>query len=158
VVAIFVMIVGILGLFELINQTYSYTSVNSTNLMAAYLGKEGIEIVKNIRDSNFLKIQDGQAANWDDGLANCLHGCEVDYTTTSDTMRYNVEDGDFLLWDPDLGLWNYHSGTPGPYKRIITVTYGPDVGEINVKVEITWSERNRSHNLVVQENLYQWVQ
>jgi hypothetical protein len=175
-VAICIIIVGISGLFGLINQTFSYTSANDQNLEAAYLGKDGIEIVKNIRDSNFLNVHyspDG-SASWNDGLVDmfngCLNhcvdctngsgGCEADYTSSFLTP---FAGGHYLLWgdkfnnSPAVNFWNYTVGRAGPFKRKITVTPvpGPDP-ELNIKVEVMWSERGRPHNLIVQENLYQW--
>jgi prepilin-type N-terminal cleavage/methylation domain-containing protein len=156
VVAIFIIIVGISGLFGLINTTYSYTTSNSMSMEAAYLGKEGIEIVKNIRDSNFLNVHYSGTGNWDDGLTGCVSGCEADYKTTRANMSPYL--GDYLRWDGNASFWNYTNGNAGPFKRKITITSGPDVGEMGVAVEVFWDERGRAHSFVVQENLYQWWQ
>ena len=156
VVAIFIVIIGISGLFGLINQTYSYTTSNSMSMEAAYLGKEGIEIVKNIRDSNFLNVHYSGTGNWDDGLTSCTSGCEADYKTTSSNIQPYM--GDYLRWDGNAGFWNYTIGNAGPFQRKITITSGPDSGELGVKVEVFWKERGRAHSFVVQENLYQWWQ
>jgi prepilin-type N-terminal cleavage/methylation domain-containing protein len=83
--ALFVIMVGMASFATLINSTVSYMKSSSYNLVAAYLGKEGIEIVKNIRDSNFLKVHYGEppGATWLDGLSGCETGCQGDYSSAS---------------------------------------------------------------------------
>lgn len=173
VVALFIIIIGVTALFGLINLTISYTSVNSTNLQAAFLAKEGIEIVKNIRDSNFLYVNreleedESVGANWNDGLTteaygcvnhcvNCLNGCEADYTD----LYLRAFSGNNLSWNGFFWGYAYSPGDRvGPFKRKITITPNPlETNEINVKIEIIWTERGRPHDLIVQENLYQWWQ
>lgn len=64
IVAIFVITVGAGGAFNLIQKTISFTSISSSQLTAAYLTQEGIETVRNTRDSNWLA-----RADWDQGLS-----------------------------------------------------------------------------------------
>ena len=58
--AIFVILVGVLGSYTVIQKTISYTYQSSLRLTAAYLAQEGIEVVRNIRDANWVQ---GEA--WD---------------------------------------------------------------------------------------------
>jgi len=55
VVAISLITVGITAIFTLYQQTISITRVSSQRLIAAYLAQEGIEIVRNIRDTNWIE-------------------------------------------------------------------------------------------------------
>ncbi|MFH1643260.1 MAG: prepilin-type N-terminal cleavage/methylation domain-containing protein [Patescibacteria group bacterium] len=68
IIALSVFSIGIIGVFSLISVTASSLDNISNQLIASYLAQEGMEIVRNIRDSNFLKINQGEAINWDDGL------------------------------------------------------------------------------------------
>ena len=65
IAAIFVMTVGVLGAYAVVQQIIVYTSISSSRLTAAYLAQEGIELVRNIRDSNWLQ----GAGNWTNGIA-----------------------------------------------------------------------------------------
>jgi hypothetical protein len=154
IVSAFIIIIGISGLFGLIIQTFSYTSANSTNLMAAYLGKEGIEIIKNIRDSNFLNRHYGLPGSWDSGLAGCQNGCEADYLSGAGGLTLYSDR--FLRWDGQF--WSYSAGAgtvPSAFKRKITIT-PIDSDSYKVLVEVAWSERGRDHTFKVQENLFNW--
>lgn len=64
VVAIFLLTVGTAGAFSLIQKTIAFTSISSSQLTAAYLAQEGIETIRNIRDTNYLEKN-----TWDDGIA-----------------------------------------------------------------------------------------
>ena len=53
-VAIFLLTVGTVGAFSLIQRTIVLSTIGAAQLQATYLAQEGIEIVRNIRDSNWL--------------------------------------------------------------------------------------------------------
>jgi len=63
IAAIFVMTVGVLSAYAIVQQIIIYNSISSSRLAAAYLAMEGIEEVRNIRDTNWLE---GEA--WDSGI------------------------------------------------------------------------------------------
>lgn len=54
VVAIFLISLGTLGSFSLIQRTVSFTAITSSQLAASYLAQEGIEVIRNIRDTNWI--------------------------------------------------------------------------------------------------------
>jgi hypothetical protein len=168
IIAIFIITVGIIGIFSLITYTISSASFAKDNLIAAYLAQEGIEIVRNIRDTNWL-----EAGDWFEGFENCATGCEVDYycTTVEDPNSANpalhnclasYDGGHFLKIDAN-NFYNYAVGTETKFKRKITITDavigGPVSGNsinINVKVEVFWQEKGNNYSFEAQENLYNW--
>lgn len=68
VLATFFLTIGVLGVFGVIQIITSFTSGISSKLQAIYLVQEGIENVRNIRDSNWLGQRDGAALLWDNGI------------------------------------------------------------------------------------------
>ncbi|MDO8601416.1 MAG: prepilin-type N-terminal cleavage/methylation domain-containing protein [bacterium] len=151
IISIFIVTMGVGGVFTLINQTIGGTRSVSLRLTATYLAQEGIETVRNIRDGNFLKIHKGTGGvNWDTNLTGCQAGCEADYNDTSlaPNDRYLRIDG---------GFYNYDSGTDTIFKRKITVTpSGSNI--LQASVVVSWQERGGPHQVTIQENLYQWIQ
>lgn len=161
--ALTIIMVGIVGVYGLINQTLSASKTASMQLTAAYLGKEGIEIVRNIRDSNYLKSLNGepgynQEHSWMSGLAssgspenvNCSTGCGADYSMQTLNLGYANTPLKF-----NGSFYNYSTGVETPYKRIITVNHsGVDILEVTVRVD--WTEHGRSRSMEVLENLYNW--
>ena len=146
--AIFVITTGILGVFSLVQQVISFTTISSSRLVATYLTQEGLEIVRNIRDTNWL--QDRSATTtWDDGLP--LGDWEADYTTVTFSDTY---DGDFLKING--GFYNYSSGINTKYKRKITIARGSRIEILNISVEVSWEERGRTHKVTTTGELYNW--
>ena len=143
ILAIFVIMVGIAGTLGLIQQGISYTQLSSSRLTANYLAQEGIEIVRNIRDANWLKM-----STWSDGIPS--GDWEADYKTQNLTRSYA---GTPLNIDSN-GFYSYFSGSPTKFKRKITVAKDTDILKISVQVE--WQERGRDNQVTVQENLYNW--
>ncbi len=152
-VALFVITVGVGGVFSLVTQTLSFAANAQSQLTATYLAQEGIEIVRNIRDSNFLRIHKGvTSAHWDDGLTGCESsstGCEADYTSTS-----------LLSQDRFLNIaqnfYSYLPGTQTAFKRKIFIDApSPDVR--NVTVQVSWQERGRTHQVSDATVLYNWL-
>ncbi len=145
VIAIFVLTVAILGTMILIYNTLLASSITSNRLIAAYLAQEGIEIVRNIRDTNWLEGDD-----WKNGLGN--GDWQADYDDLSLTS-YNP--GNVLYIDAN-GFYNYFSGSPTKFQRKITIGSGPVSDSLEVTVEVNWQERGKPYSFTVKERLYKW--
>ena len=150
-VAIFIITVGAGGALALIQKTLSFTSNAALQLEASYLAQEGMEIVRNIRDTNFVKIHKGvEGSIWTNGLEGCEAGCQADYTQDS-LIAYE----DTLLQLTN-GIYSYTVSTDSLFKRKITITMqGSDTME--AVVEIMWEERGRSHVVSAATELYNWL-
>ena len=70
----FIITVAVLGLYNGISYSFNSIEKAKDKFIAAYLAEEGIELVKNIRDSNFVAKKD----DWKEGLTNCAIGCKMD--------------------------------------------------------------------------------
>jgi len=164
ILAITVLTLAVGGSFVLISQTLASVSVVQSKLIASYLAQEGIEIVKNIRDTNWLKFQP-----WDQSLVEGDY--EADYLTAflpdslfcSPSCQYdNLR---FLGVDEDgLYDYDYFSGDETIFKRKITISDKVDlddppdeIDKLKVSVEVLWKERGKTHSITAQEYLYNWT-
>jgi len=68
IMAIFVLSLSAFGSFYLIQSTVISTSLNKQKLTAYYLAQESLEVVRNIRDNNWLKQRTDKDLAWDNGL------------------------------------------------------------------------------------------
>lgn len=159
VISIFVLVVGVIGVYNSLSFAIIYTGDISSRLTAAYLAQEGIEITRNIRDNNWLS----GSINWDNELNNCQLGCEADYKTgTQEGVSGLVPisgSGNYLNLGSN-GFYSYDStGSPPPtptkFKRRITVTpKTPDSMLVNVFV--TWKEKGETLSFEAEEYIYNW--
>ncbi len=151
-VAVFILTVGITGCVVLANQVLSASELSKNRLIAANLAQEGIEVVRNIRDTNWLVGQD-----WDTGLsASTACGSptdwEVDYSTTSLSDTY---DGDYLKIDADNGLYGYAGTTTTTFQRKITICYS-QIYEMKIETTVYWKTKGTTKSILMTEYLYNW--
>jgi hypothetical protein len=142
---------GATASFALVQNTLSIATNAASQFEASYLAQEGMEIVRNIRDTNFLKIHKGVGGNWTDGLTGCAAGCQGDYTQSSLSAFQDT----FLGFAN--GFYSHSASTESIFKRKITVS-APSADTLDVLVEVTWQERGRSHKVQAATQLYNWLE
>ncbi len=139
-IAISVMIIGIVGIYNIAPRTISWTATNIDRFIVSQLAREGLELVRNIRDTNWLKGE-----NWNKDLA------PNDYEIAYNSGLSSFQDR-FLKIDGD-GFYNYQNGASTEFKRKITIASTTDPEGIKIKSMISWSN-NKS--FTIEENLYNW--
>lgn len=154
-VTIFFLSVGVTGVLVAIQQVAAYVDNSFYNLTAVYLAQEGIEIVRNIRDGNWL-----EGNSWDDGLA--AGDWEADYAMSqgADLVSWSDPGRDLKI---DGGFYKYSispSATSTPFKRKITISKTnldgvPGYDQMKVKVKVTWEAKGQ-HEILAEEYLYNW--
>jgi hypothetical protein len=157
-IGIFIIVVGLVGGISAVLQIVSLSSFSSARLTAAYLAQEGIEIIRNVRDGNWLEARTATSTPWDEGLTGCSSGCIADYNhsygpNTTDPA-FHAFSGQYLNLGSS-GFYGYGAGNQTNFQRKIIIQK-PDANRLEVTVEITWSERGKSYAFSAQENLYNW--
>lgn len=165
VIATSILVIGVIGTFALITFTTSVSSLGSQKLVATYLAQEGIEIIRNIRDTNWLQES---AAVWDEGLTtNCLGDVDNCTTTTGCIVDYNdslgptpllpVYTGQFLFLDGNALYNRAGTGSQTKFQRKIVIeTEGSYI--LRVCSLVQWQAKGVSNTVSVKENLYNWLQ
>lgn len=154
ITAIFVLTVGIVSVFSVITQHIVSSRLAAHKLTAAYLAQEGIEIVRNIKDTNLVKMSQGESANWNDNLLNCSGGCyNFDYRSQTLPDDSYCNGKSYLKLDG-----NFYQCTASPdslnWQRKVTINESGDI--LEVRVEVTWQERGVSQSLTAQTNFYNY--
>ncbi len=150
-ISIFVISVAIIGIFQATTKYIQQTKFEKEGYVAALLGQEAIEIVKNFRDTNWVE---GDAGGWNNGLTSCSAGCEIDYDDTSFTLWSGS--GRNLYLEGSSGLFKYLA-SPGIndvktiYTRKVIITEsGSD--KLSIVVNVYW----KGNTTVVKEDIYNW--
>ncbi|MCX6718693.1 MAG: hypothetical protein NTY81_03800 [Candidatus Staskawiczbacteria bacterium] len=164
IISIFVLSVGVIGIFSIFSMVVVLTSDSSDRLTATYLAQEGMEIVRNIRDTNWLHMDicasgvtplpDGVScpASWLDGFSeisacsNINTGCEADYTSKT-SMSGNS--GEYLYINNENGFYGYNqnNATITKFQRKIIISPVEDIDGksdhiIKVTVEVFWDKKS----------------
>lgn len=160
IVSIFIVLLTLGGISSLFVQALQSVTYLSHQLTANYLAQEGIEVVRNIRDTNWIKGQE-----WDTGLTGCDSacagcncpaddGCAVDYTISSLDGYPNIPLHIYNGYYRQINL-----GSTTIFKRRVVVNQVTDSdGDpyLEAKVYVCWQERGKSYQTELDENLYNW--
>ena len=150
---------GIIGVYSVFSPVVTSTYGISHRLIASYLAQEGFEIVRNLRDNNF--IANPSPPTWSDGLRFCQLGCQLDYKTGNPSVE-NPENalqsytGNYLMINPD-GFYSYDiGGQETIFKRKVTIddSLGPDV--LKILVSVAWSYNSQPYEFKTEGYLYNW--
>ncbi len=143
IVAVGLIVVGLVAALVLITTSLFYVSNIQDRLAAANLTAEGIEVVRNIRDNNWL-----QNLVWNNGLA------DGDYQAAYDSMSLSLYSADPLLLDSN-GVYNYTSGETTSYVRKISILNLSNY-EIRIVAAVTWQRRGITYSSSAEEHLFNW--
>ncbi len=157
-VAISILMIGILSAFILVIRTLANTPHIQSRLIAANLAQEGMELVRQIRDTNF--IDSGEFRN---GLVSGT------YQIDSVTRRLDLfEKDNFLKFDNIDKIYSYQSGDKNPFyfQRKIVISDIPEkTNSFRVNVIMTWCVKRTesqclekpTYELNVEDHLYNYL-
>src|SRR3989344_3816355 len=164
VVALGVLVTGIASVFSLSLQAIANVSVSKNKLVAINLAQEGIELVRQIRDTNEIK-----GIAWDTGFfpAGCGVGNETDASGLTIPNLTPYSPGRYIKYPDDKGLYSYDSGSDTIFKRQIIVEKPACGGswprgdvdndnEVHIVSTVFWNEKSVAKSVKLEEVLYNW--
>lgn len=153
-ISLFIITVGVLGAFTIIQRAVPISSLNASKLEAFYLAQEGMEMIRNRRDDNWLADEaDGPPEDsipWDRNIPE--GDVQLDYPTF---ISGGVDCGSsYLVYDGGLHYY-ICTGESHKYKRVVTVVK-PETYQMNVYSHVWWTEKGQIHQITLEERLYDW--
>ncbi len=145
VAVLFVVAVGLIGVLSLIVQNIQSQNISKNAISAYQLAQEGIELVRKVRDSNWLAVR-----TWNEGILPGEY-----YMDYQDDLPHILSSDSGALYKDANGFYVHGSGTPTPFSRTI------EIEEINANAyrvysHVTWSDRNNIFTYDVEAILYDW--
>ncbi len=163
-IAVFIFTVAISALTFMAGNGIRSARLSQDRIVAEYLATEGMEVVRNVRDSAFLAGL--PSTTWEavfgigvTGPGGCFSTLASGSSSVSCEFNYNAvgvpELGTCsscsLYLDPSTHVYSYDSGNPTPYTREIFIDEISPT-EIRVRVRVEWN----GDFIEYQENLYLW--
>jgi len=135
VVAIGVITVGLFSVWNLFLSNFNGEQEAGARILAVNLAREGLEMVKNIRDSNWLAIENNETCfyedmsndpcRWDSGLDDDGSGLIKNIFSDNAYLDYLIDDitddQSRLYIDSNSGFYSHNHGQPTIYRRLITM-------------------------------------
>lgn len=116
------------------------------NLIAANLAQEGVEVIRNIRDTNWLN-----GSSFDNNLGVGIW--RIEWNTVGGGL---MAVGSDPVLKKNNGLYNYSTGTDTVFRRTVSISK-PNSGELVLTSTVTWVEKGSVNKSVSAEShLFNW--
>ncbi|OGI75611.1 hypothetical protein A3C67_00800 [Candidatus Nomurabacteria bacterium RIFCSPHIGHO2_02_FULL_42_19] len=176
-VALAIFSTSVLVLLVVLGQSISDTGYAKKKNTAAYLAQEGIEYMRNLRDT-YLLYSGTASAGWtafnnnltDASACQLANGCffddrNVSFSDTSMPMldllltacTSSTCPNGALLYDSAIGKYGYVSGTSSVFTRQIKITQ-PTANETKVSSTVSWTQGSGTRSVTFSENLFKWIE
>lgn len=183
-VALSIFSLSVTALIVVAGQGISNTGSAGSKITADYLAQEGVEIIRNMRDTALISIINKKQQNaWSgfignvqpytntkpsysvpiDGISDCISFSGINkFCTVSFIGGPNISPCPGLLcpnltYDKSSGSYGYIYATQTPFQRVISVTYPswPNTDEIKVDSTVYFGT-NLQQSVTYSENMFNW--
>lgn len=168
--------VSILAMMSLLASSVSDTNYAQKKIIAGYLNQEGIEYIRNLRDTYaFFDVNVDSRQRWTDFKNRLLearcdgeYGCYIDDSglLKGDSKMQPIKDLRLLecaeicaniLYDPTTGKYGFVSGEDSGFSRKISIESIND-DEIKVRSTTSWIQGSGNFSVTFSERLYNWAE
>lgn len=186
--AISIFTISILAMFAVLGQGLANTNYAKKKITASYLAQEGIEYLRNMRDSYALYDASGAQAGMNAfyaklAAASCqtTAGCYFDPEKDQDGASFDLFSPasepqpmtkilaascpagicPALLYDSASGKYGYGSGADSGFRRKITATASTSFGnvrEVRITSNVSWKQGSGNYNITFSETLFSWIE
>ncbi|MEK7071408.1 MAG: prepilin-type N-terminal cleavage/methylation domain-containing protein [Patescibacteria group bacterium] len=175
-VAVSIFTVSILAMIAVLSNGIADTNYAKKKAIAGYLAQEGIEYMRNMRDTYVLYTVPAQAG-WtafnnnliDASACQSANGCyfgdlsATDFSNPTQPMIGIVitpcgTNCPTMLYDATTGKYNYTTGTSSGYIRKIWITPANPINETKVVSKVSWTQGSGTYNIIFSANLFNWVE
>jgi len=164
-IAIYIITMGIIGIIGLMANTITRSKITGNGVVAIGLAQEGIEIVKDIRGTNWMN---GDA--WDEGIIDGTY--QVSYLVSglldnvayplSEKIRFSTGGDGYSVCDSTDPICVETFDQETIFTRIVEILHNPDGNEstddVMSKCAVSWEEKGRSQIVEIENWLYNWRQ
>ncbi len=147
-----------------VQQSLNISRVARDQLIASSLAQEGIEYVREMRDSNYITNASAPGSRtWLAGIdgtqggtqesANCQspNVCYIDFRANEVTRNGGV------LYLDSNNLYNQENqGLPTVFRRTLTYT-SISATEVNLVVTVSWTTKGMPYTFTISERLHDWL-
>ncbi len=173
-IAISIFTISIVSLLVVLSQGIAHTNYAKQKMIASYLAQEGVEYMRNMRDTFVLYDSSGAQVGWDafnsklvaascDGVNGCyFDNSNLDYLDSSQPMKditLSACSGGTcpnILFDEVTGKYGYASGVNSGFVRKIRVMQIADLTKIYSTVY--WIQGSGTYSIVLSESLFNWME
>ncbi len=174
-VATFILAAGAIAISRLSGSAEKFTGVGREVTVASSLAREGLELTRAVRDTNWFSSKTGTDAWLNHGLcvnqsgdiADSNHNIIIDpeilknvYDGIKKDRPIDLADGDEQIYVNAQGAFGHEGINKTPYTRVISLdcsTKNDEPKFITITSTVKWSSRGADREVVLKERLYNWL-
>ena len=151
ITVLLVISIGMVGVLSLIVQNIQSQVINKDTLIAYQLAQEGVELIREVRDTNWRN-----SLNWRTQLADGNY-----YMDFSNPAPISAPALDKIYGNLKQDATGFYYNNPYPlatgslFSRIITISTQGDTGML-VKSNVYWTEHGKNYVYSIEAQLYDW--
>jgi len=151
ITVLLVISIGMVGVLSLIVQNIQSQVINKDTLVAYQLAQEGVEMIRDVRDTNWRNSLPWRTQLLDGSYYMDFSNTAPQLAPASDKMYGNLKQ--------DASGFYYNNPYPLPtgslFSRIITLSTQGDTGML-VKSNVYWTEHGKNYVYTIEAQLYDW--
>ncbi len=167
-IAISIFSMSLVALMSILGGGISDTNYAKQKIIASYLAQEGIEYIRNMRDTAVLYSANGNWNSFRTQLTSCNQGdnkeCGFDNSVLStnsnfifkcpgDQCKLYIDNGKYHTYD--ISSANTDSGF---VRKIWMDTTGLGQDEVKTYSKVEWTQGSGTYSIIFSENLFNWVE
>jgi len=174
-VAVSIFTVSAMALMVVLSDSVANSTYAKKKIIATYLAQEGIEYMRNMRDT-YVLYQPVNSNGWDDFMVK-VSPCDTENAGVcyfddlgldfSDTAISPMKDVavlpcvsgvcPYLLYDQGMGKYNYTVGSTTDFIRSIRIL-NTNTDEMRVATTVSWTQGSGTYEVTLSANLFDWTQ
>src|SRR3989344_8001432 len=159
-VAISIFTISILGMMSVLGSSIANTNYAKRKIIATYLAQEGIEYIRNMRDTYVLYPANGGWVNFRAKLSSCNEGneCGINNSAlvTDNSFIFKCSGGCKLYLNN--GGYSSSGSTDSGFVREIWAKIIDKEKEIKIFSKVEWTQGSGTYNITFSENLFNWYE
>lgn len=168
-VAVSIFTVSLLGVMTVLKSGVANISVAKQKMTATYLAQEGIEYMRNIRDTVVLYeggdsyAKYGKFRTYFKGEGRNCNGedyaCSFDNLSPKGGGSSCNTDMDCILYIDKGNYNNKKNGVnSGFVRKIWMIVLGPNSDEVKIFSQVKWAQGSGVYKVTLSENLFNWIE
>lgn len=150
IIAALIVVTALVGIISLLFYSYSAGGEANQYILAISLAREGIEVIRGIRESNWLALR-----NWNDNLAEGTYIANYDSTSLTNTTGGSTIQTCTNCYLCLIDGRYVHCLSESSYKRMLRIE-NISSDEILVSSEVLWWTKTGERTIKLQQILTNW--
>ncbi len=155
-IALFIISLGLVGLLSLVQMNIRVNYINKNTVLAAQLAQEGLELMRKMRDSNWINEEDGDSVGWDLNMAAGTYIVDYNDDLLSPlSPSTGINDNNAILKINSDGFYEHTNGVNSQFRRVIVID-DKQADSFRITSIVSYQKEGRSFDYTATDYLYNW--